>query len=223
MAVILVLCTFAVFIAIDAILSRKRAPQTETATAKPSEAPDVSQEVIDGFHVPAELRYHPGHSWAYRERKNVIRVGIDEFASKLAGKIDKIELPKPGHWIRQGQRAWALFRGEEKAEMLSPVEGEVVEVNPELIHNPALIHQDPYGKGWLFTVFAPDEESVLRNLLPAEVVGGWMRETVSRLYAKQPALAGAVAADGGRPADDLAAAIPGASWKELTAEFFLTR
>lgn len=223
MAVILVLCTFAVFIAIDAILSRKRVPQTETAASKLSETSDVPEDMIDGFRVPVELRYHPGHSWAYRERKNVIRVGVDEFASKLAGKIEKIELPKPGHWIRQGQRAWAFFRGEEKAEMLSPVEGEVVEVNQELINNPALIHQDPYGKGWLFTVFAPDEESVLRNLLPAEVVGSWMRETVARLYAKQPTLAGAVAADGGRPSDDLASAIPGASWKELTAEFFLTR
>ncbi len=221
MAVILVLLTFAVFIVIDALLSRKK-----VASMAPVERP-VAQEseenVVDGFLVPPELRYHPGHAWAQRERRNVIRVGVDEFASKLAGKIDKIELPKPGHWIRQGQKAWAFFRGEQKAEMLSPVEGEVVEINHEVLNNPALLNQDPYGKGWLFAVFAPDEESVLRNLLPTELVAGWMRETVARFYAKQPALAGAVMADGGRPADDLAAALPNASWKELTAEFFLTK
>jgi len=39
----------------------------------------------------------------------------------------------------------------------------------------------------------------------------------------QPALAGAVAADGGRPAEDLLAALPGADWKAVTSEFFLTR
>jgi len=42
------------------------------------------------------------------------------------------------------------------------------------------------------------------------------------LYAAQPALAGAVAADGGRPADDVFAALPNANWKEITGEFFLT-
>jgi hypothetical protein len=49
-----------------------------------------------------------------------------------------------------------------------------------------------------------------------------MHDAVERLYATQPALAGAVAADGGRPADDIFAALPDANWKEITGEFFLT-
>jgi hypothetical protein len=55
------------------------------------------------------------------------------------------------------------------------------------------------------------------------LVGEWMREAVARLYARQPALAGAVAADGGRPAEDLLAALPGSDWTDVTSEFFLTR
>jgi len=47
-------------------------------------------------------------------------------------------------------------------------------------------------------------------------------EAVERLYARQPALAGAVAADGGRPAEDLLTALPGVNWKDVTSEFFLT-
>jgi hypothetical protein len=50
----------------------------------------------------------------------------------------------------------------------------------------------------------------------------WMRQAVESLYSRQPALAGAVAADGGRPAEDLLAAVPGADWQEITHEFFLT-
>jgi hypothetical protein len=72
------------------------------------------------------------------------------------------------------------------------------------------------------TVHVPDEESTSRNLVPAGLVKNWMRESVSRLYARQPQFAGAVAADGGRPTDDLLAAIPEANWKEVTGEFFLT-
>lgn len=222
MVVILVLGTFATFILIDAILSRRKLalPAAVFAEEPKAEAPG---SVVEGFLVPEQLRYHPGHSWLLRERKNVMRVGVDEFAAALLGPVEKLELPKPGHWIRQGQRAFGFLRGDQKAEMISPIEGEVVEINADVVQDPTLLRQDPYGKGWLMTVFVPDEENTARNLLPANLVQGWMREAAERLYGMQPQLAGAAAADGGRPADDLSAAIPDKSWTELTGEFFLTR
>lgn len=221
MVVILVLGTFAVFIAIDVILSRRK---LVLPVAVPAEQPAAAVgSVVAGFLVPEQLRYHAGHSWLLRERKNVMRVGVDEFAAALLGRVEKLDLPKPGHWIRQGQRALGFLRGDQKAEMVSPIEGEVVEINPDVVADPTLVRQDPYGKGWLMTVFVPDEENTGRNLLPANLVQGWMREAVERLYGMQPQLAGAVAADGGRPAEDLSAAFPDKSWPELTGEFFLTR
>jgi len=106
--------------------------------------------------------------------------------------------------------------------MVSPTEGEVMEINTEIVKNPALLRQDPYGKGWLVSVHVPDEESTGRNLVPPALVRGWMREAVERLYALQPRLAGAVAADGGRPAEDLLRALPDVNWKEATSGYFLT-
>jgi glycine cleavage system H lipoate-binding protein len=177
---------------------------------------------VDGFAVPEELRYHHGHSWLYRERKNLARIGVDEFAAVLAGGIEKIELPKPGQWIRQGQRAWTLTRSGDTAEMASPVEGEVIEINEEVLRDPALLRKDPYGKGWLMTVHVPDEESTTRNLLPKSMVAPWMRQCVERLYCLQPELAGVVAADGGRPVEDIFEHLPHTNWKQLAQEFFLS-
>jgi glycine cleavage system H lipoate-binding protein len=222
MVVILVLGTFAIFIAIDVILSRRKVALPAAVRAAEPKA-EATGAMVEGFLVPKQLRYHPGHSWLLRERKNVVRVGVDEFAAALLGPVEKLELPKPGHWIRQGQRALGFLRGDQKAEMVSPIEGEVVEVNADVVKDPGLVRTDPYGKGWLMTVFVPDEENTSRNLLPTNLVQGWMREAVERLYGMQPQLAGAVAADGGRPAEDLSAAIPGKSWTELTGEFFLTQ
>jgi hypothetical protein len=54
------------------------------------------------------------------------------------------------------------------------------------------------------------------------MVAAWMRDAVNRLYAIQPQLAGAAAADGGRPVNDLLAGIPGVSWTAVTREFFLS-
>ena len=222
MTVILVLATFLAFIVLDYLLSRGKAAQPALARLEGAIPAEPKPVYVEGFLVPDNVRYHPGHSWLMTERKHLVRIGLDEFAAALAGPIAKIELPKPGHWVRQGQKAWTLYRDGSKAEMVSPIEGEVVEVNPELARNPSLVRDDPYGRGWLMTVFVPDEESTARNLLPQGLVRGWIREAVERLYARQPQLAGAVAADGGRPAPDVFAGLPDASWEAVTREFFLS-
>ena len=222
MTVALVLVTFLVFIVFDYILNRRNAIAMVPVEAPQPVLAHVGGDYVDGFHVPTGLSYHSGHSWLVRERKNVVRVGADEFAAALAGKLEKIELPKPGQWVRQGQKVISFFRDGQKTEMVSPTEGEVMEINNEVLNNPALLRQDPYGKGWLVSVHVPDEESTTRNLVPKMLVREWMREAVERLYSHQPALAGAVAADGGRPAEDLLQGLPDTDWKSVTSEFFLT-
>jgi glycine cleavage system H lipoate-binding protein len=221
MTVILVLSTFLVFIAIDYVLSRKKAV-AEEGDLEPAAA-ELDTNYVEGFLVPERLQYHPGHSWAMRERKKLTRVGLDEFGAALLGNVESIELPKPGTWLRQGQKAFSFTRNGEVTEVLSPTEGEVVEVNADVLQDPSLLRKDPYGAGWLLMVHVPEEETVSRNLIPADMVRSWMRNSVEKLYTMQPRLAGAVAADGGRPADSLLDGLPGVSWKNVTAEFFLTR
>lgn len=222
MTVILVLATFLVFIVLDYVLNRRKVLSTVATEEPKAVLAPVGGDYVDGFLVPERLSYHPGHCWLVQERKNVVRVGADEFAAALVGKIEKMELPKPGTWIRQGQKVLSFYRKGEKTEMVSPTEGEVMEINSEALNNPSLVRQDPYGKGWLLAVNVPDEENTARNLVPKVLVHQWMREAVERLYSRQPALAGAVAADGGRPAEDLLAALPDHNWKEVTEDFFLT-
>lgn len=216
MAVVLLIITFAVFISIDMILNRKKAIRL-------AEQPETSHEpVLSGFHVPQHLRYHPGHTWLSRERKNVHRVGADEFAAFFAGPVDKIVLPRPGTWVRQGQKAITFLRGERRMELVSPIEGEVVDVNNEVLANPSVLADDPYGRGWFMTVFAPDEEGPSRNLLPINLLKGWMRDAADRFYAMQPQLAGATAADGGRPVKNATAEWDPAAWETGARELFLS-
>ena len=222
MTVLLVLAFFLTFIVLDYFLNRRKAMATVPVEAPKAVPALLVGDYVNGFLTPERVSYHPGHSWLVRERKNVVRVGADEFAAALVGKVEKIELPKLGQWIRQGQRVMSFYRDGQKTEMVSPTEGEVLEINTEVIDNPALLRQDPYGKGWMVAVHVPDEESTARNLVPKGLVREWMREAVERLYARQPALAGAVAADGGRPTEDLLAALPDSDWKGVTGEFFLT-
>lgn len=223
MTVVLVLVMFIGFVVLDWLLHHGKQPVVvaDKATGRASQVDRTS-----GFFAPENLRYHAGHGWLQRERRNLVRAGADEFAAALAGNIDRIELPKPGQWIRQGQKAWTLHRNGEVTEMVSPIEGEVIEVNQEVLKNPALLRDDPYGRGWLMALHVPDEESTTRNLIPSNLVRTWLRDAAERLYGMQPASAygppAATAADGGEPARDLLQGIDSLAWPEVTREFFLT-
>jgi glycine cleavage system H lipoate-binding protein len=221
MAVLLLIITFAVFIAIDWVMNHGKAPALSLAESQQAGA-EPADEIVGGFHLPKRLRYHAGHTWVERERKNLNRVGADEFAAIFAGAVERIDLPKPGTWVRQGQKAISLFRNGEKIEMVSPVEGEIVEVNQDLLNDPTLLRRDPYGNGWLMSVFAPDEEGPARNLLPLSLVSTWMREAAEKFYLLQPMPAGVTAADGGRPSEFATASLPVEVWKKYAKEFFLS-
>src|SRR5262252_4365 len=132
MTVILVLVTFLAFIVLDYFLNRGKAVVTVPVIEKKAMPVHAPGEIVDGFLVPENLSYHPGHAWLTRERKGVIRVGADEFAASLVGKVERIGLPKPGQWIRQGQKVLTFYRDGEETEMVSPTEGEVLEINAEV-------------------------------------------------------------------------------------------
>lgn len=223
MTVILVLATFVAFLLIDHFFSKKAVVRAEIRAAMPVEAatPRVQPSLVAGFQVPENLRYHPGHTWALSESPSLVRVGIDDFASKLVGKIEHVTLPQRGQWIRQGQKIWSLQRDGAKVDMVSPIEGSVADVNDTVLQNPELARKDPYGDGWLVTVQSPDAKTNFRNLMGGALARWWMEDASSRLQKRIPAL-GAVAQDGGVASDDLTADLPDQNWADLAREFFLS-
>src|ERR1035441_10836880 len=113
MTVLLVLFTFTAFLLIDYFKSRRTAtvPTLHVGAAKSdSVAPRLQPALAAGFAVPENLRYHPGHTWALSESTNLVRVGMDDFASKLTGTVESITLPQRGQWIRQGQKVCTIHR-----------------------------------------------------------------------------------------------------------------
>src|SRR5579884_3461911 len=168
MTVLLVLATFAIFLTIDYFYAKAKQPGLQVAPAARKQhgvatAP-AQPSLVGGFAVPDNLRYHPGHTWALSESPNLVRIGIDDFASKLTGKIEAITLPQRGQWIRQGQKVWSVMRNGKKLDMVSPIEGTVSEINEAVVSDPMLATKDPYGEGWLLTVQSPDAKTNFRNL-----------------------------------------------------------
>ena len=220
MTVLLILATFIVFLTIDYFYGRKRAVQPVFAVDQ--QLPQLHPGVVAGFELPENLRYHPGHTWALGESPNFVRVGFDDFAARLVGKVERINLPQRGQWIRQGQKLATIYRDGAKVELVSPMEGIVTDVNQAVTLDPGLARGDPYGEGWLVTLHAPDAKTNFRNLLAGAVARKWMEEAAARLRSRMPAMAGALAQDGGVAVDDLTTHLPEQVWVELAREFFLS-
>jgi glycine cleavage system H lipoate-binding protein len=223
MTVLLVLLTFLAFLLIDYFSSRQPvAVRTAAVVADRAAQPPLPQSLVGGFSVPEKLRYHPGHTWAVGETPTLVRIGMDEFASKLTGKLERIVLPQRGKWIRQGQKIWTLYRNGASVDMVSPIEGSIVEINEAAMRDPEMARKDPYGEGWLVTVQSPDAKTNFRNLLGGAMARWWTEESAGRLQRRLPLALGALAQDGGVAMDNLADQLPDQDWTSLTKEFFLS-
>jgi len=192
------------------------------AVAVYREYANVFPAISDWFHLPLEgMYFHQGHSWAKPEGDNVVRVGIDDFAQKLVGKIDAIKLPQVGSQVSQGEKAWSLQVGSKSIDMLSPVDGKILDINESLLNSPESIGKDPYGQSWLMKVQAPRVSANLKNLLSGGLVGKWMEGVKENLFSRMNYNLGAVSQDGGVPVDGIARHLDRERWDEIVREFLL--
>jgi glycine cleavage system H protein len=221
MTVLLVLVTFGVFILIDYLLHHRVSARAVAAPEAPSLAPPEPVWVA-GYALPDGLHYHRGHTWARVLEGGDVVVGVDDFASRLVGAPKKVALPARGTWIRQGEGGATLGVDGRSAQLLSPVEGEVVAVNPGVQAQPGLVREDPYGRGWLFRVRPADLKTSLRNLISGRLAHRWIEDARERLDLSLMALSGSVLQDGGEPAADFALHLSDEDWRTLTRDFFLT-
>jgi len=219
MVALLVLATFIVFIAVDVLLHREkykfRVAEGETPQAAAAPAP-----IVAGVALPEALSYHPGHSWALDAGNGRVRIGLDEFAASLLGRIERIEVPQRGRWFRQGEKGWTVVTDRGSVAMLAPAEGEIVAINQKALSEPEVISNDPYGNGWLLEIFSPDTHVSFRNLLGGALARRWMEDAIAELRQALSPAALVTALDGGRIAPQLGSELPSDKWIALTQRFF---
>lgn len=190
-------------------------------TTKNKSVPFEVQQ-IKGFDVPMGYYFHDGHAWARIESGGFIRVGLDDFSLKLLGKADALDLPLMGKELDQGKIGWGLKRKDNIADVLSPIDGVIVEVNSKVRENPQVANREPYSDGWLFMVRTPDIKGTMKKLMTDKSSLSWMNEEVNHLENMIEDVAGPLAADGGHFADDIYGNLPDLGWNNLTKKFLKT-
>jgi glycine cleavage system H protein len=103
----------------------------------------------------SDRRYSKDHEYVALEG-DIATLGISDYAQSQLGDIVFIELPDVGKKVAKGKEIAVIESVKAASEVYSPVGGEVVEVNSQLGETPALVNDDPLGRGWLVKVRISD-------------------------------------------------------------------
>ena len=111
--------------------------------------------------IPNDLKYTEDHEYVKKtEDANVFLIGITDYAQGELGDVVYVELPAAGASFGKHDVFGTIEAVKAVSELFSPIAGEVVETNPRLDKEPALVNSDPYGDGWMIKMRVKDASEV---------------------------------------------------------------
>jgi glycine cleavage system H protein len=123
---------------------------------------------------PDDLLYHPEHDWARVDDDEAV-LGITWFAQDALGELVHFEAPAVGATVAKDQAYGEVESVKAVSDVISPLSGEILEVNEKATEEPEVVNEDPYGQGWLIRIRLGNA-SETRELLDAEAYRGLLAE-----------------------------------------------
>ncbi len=114
---------------------------------------------------PDGLKYHPEHDWA-RVEDGEATLGITWFAQDALGELVHYEAPDEGSTISKDDSYGEVESVKAVSDLITPLSGEVLAVNPKVVDAPETVNDDPYGEGWLVRIRLSDPAEI-ESLLDA--------------------------------------------------------
>lgn len=172
---------------------------------------------VDGLTWRPGVYFSPGHAWLQPREAGTLRIGLDDLAQHVLARISEVILPEPGRLLRVGEPAAVIHCGKRRAVIPAPVAGRVLAINRRVVSNPARLHNDPYGGGWLYAV-KPDDSAYAR--LPyGDDSRTWFSRDAIRLSLFFEHQLGMAAADGGELIAPAPSLLAESQWDEMTRSF----
>jgi glycine cleavage system H protein len=108
---------------------------------------------------PDDLKYHPEHDWA-RIDGDEATLGVTWFAQDALGELVHFEPPDEGSNVSKDQSYGEVESVKAVSDLISPLSGEVLEVNAKVVDAPETVNEDPYGEGWLIRIRLSDPAEI---------------------------------------------------------------
>lgn len=184
---------------------------------------EPAYELVAGFALPENHYFHRGHTWSRIEYGGWVRIGLDDFALRLLGPLDGVRLPKLGMTVRREEPGFSLTRSQHQASVLSPIDGVIVALNPEVNTSACAANASPYGDGWLFMVKPTRLQPDLRQMFFGKEAESWLENEAGQLSSMLEGSGGQrMVATGGRAVEDIFGTLPELKWDHLVSQFLHT-
>jgi glycine cleavage system H protein len=213
MTFLLVIMTVAIILAIELVRNSHR--------TQSHASPELVTEYPTSFEV-LERYFHPGHTWAMVSGSRNVVVGIDDFSSSIMGTVDRIDLPKVGQAVRQGEALTLLCHGARRLAHVAPISGKIVDVNKKLENQPGLLNESPFERGWIARIAPANFDIELRNLFKGIAADGWRNAIRSQFTQFFSPNIGIAIQDGGQIVQNLGDHLRDDEWSLLVQQFFPT-
>lgn len=191
----------------------------ECAAYRELESHDEEVESIRGFRLKAGCYFHPRHLWVAMsgEAPDEARVGVDDFAQKIIGPVDRVSAPPEGSLVRENNVAFLLHSGNRTARMIAPANGVLRAVNRKLESDPGIVNRAPYKEGWILSMHLSGDG--IGRLYHGSVARKWLEWEVERLQRAFSQDLGLTATDGGECLPDLSGRLNDAQWSRIVTLF----
>jgi glycine cleavage system H protein len=134
---------------------------------------------IQEYSMLEDLYYEENHYWVKVEG-DLLVIGMDDFAQKMAGEIVYVQLPFEGKKLKKGKKFAQVESGKWLGKVYAPVNGELVESNQELETDPSLINKDCYGAGWMYKISPSDPEEVNQLIHGVTALEKWILDDIEK-------------------------------------------
>jgi glycine cleavage system H protein len=127
---------------------------------------------VEGYIVFEGLYYSKDFSWLKVESDKV-RVGITDYAQKSLREIVYTEIQSSGTEVKQNEPYGILESVKAVSDLISPISGEIEEINEEVLSHPEMLNDDPYDKAWLLVIKPSDLQTELDSLMDFDKAVEW--------------------------------------------------
>jgi glycine cleavage system H protein len=174
MTVLFVVATVLIFLTIDWAIQRSRANR---ATA-PAIAPVAARELT--VRIPDGIFFAPSHTWLNLFPSGKVRLGVDDFISRLLEKPGVSLLRAAGDKVSKGEPILSLKSDGHSLTVRAPIDCEILSVNDALAKNPGLLEEGLFSDGWAYMI-RPARNTDMKNLLLGNETRQWIRTEYQRL------------------------------------------
>jgi len=178
--------------------------------------------------IPQGIYFNRYHTWTHLDKSGAAKVGLDDFLQRVIGNMSLTTTKKPGESLKKGELLTTIKQNGKSLRLYSPISGTVLETNPGLIENPAVINSDPYEQGWICQIKPTNWVKDTQTYYLAEQATEWANKELIRFkdflsigamrkYSTEPSMV--LLQDGGEIRENVLSELPVEVWENFQEEF----